>query len=271
MRKSMLIAGLILFLALGVAGCGRAMRRAQNQQDTPPEITDNAEGKDCFVRVSYDQLPQEIKSWVDNSREMNLAQEKVFGNKRYILVTYGIKPTGGYAVEITNVEKSAAKISVTVKFTKPSKDQYVTQALTQPYDIVYIEPSGLPLEFFPEGDEYHIMSLMGIDELSPIVASSSGIKVFSPVPGETTGGEVLVTGVASVFEGSLLMRMEDEEGKAPVEAALVMAGMGDWYYFEVLLSVPGPIPYNSNYTLVIYSESAKDGEEENVIKIPLKK
>ena len=267
MRRIMLLAGLVILLAMGAAGCGSAPGNSQPPEDDSPAITDNTEGKDNFVRVSYDQLPQEIKAWVDNSREINLAQEKVFGNKRYILVTYGTKPTGGYAVEIVNVETSAAKISVAVKFTQPSRDQYVSQALTQPYDIVYIEPSERPLEFFPLGDEFHIMTLYGIDELLPIVASSPGIKVFSPQPGQTTGEDVKVSGVASVSEGSFFMSLEDEEGRARMEAAFTMGSMGDWGYFEALFSVPDLIPYGSNFTLVI-TENGKDG---NVIKIPLKK
>jgi hypothetical protein len=267
MRRITLLAGLILFLSLGAAGCGSTPGNSQSLQNHPPPVI---VGRETFVRVSYDQLPQEVKRWVDISREMNLAQEKVVGNKRYILVTYGTKPTGGYAVEITHIETSAATINVVVKFTQPTRDQYVNQALTQPYDIVYIEPSDRPLEFFPFGDEFHIMTLFGIDELSPIVASSPGIKVFSPAPGEITGGEVKVSGVASVGEGLFFMSLEDEEGKSWMEAAFTMGSLGDWGYFETLFAVPDPIPYGSNYTLVI-TENASSGKEEKFIKIPLKK
>lgn len=272
MKKAMVLAGLILILMLGTAGCGSGPPDSQPPQDNgSPDVLNNTVGKEGFVRVSYDELPQEVKGWVDISREINLAQEKVFGNRRYILVTYGTKPTGGYTVEIKSVETSAAKISVEVKFTKPSKDQYVTQALTQPYDIVYIEPSHLPIEFFPVGDEYHIMTLTGIDQLAPIVASSDGIKVFAPAPGQTTGGEVRLSGVANVFEGTILIRIEDGKGETQLEAVLTMGGMGEWGYFEVPFTVPDVIPYESEYTLIVYTESAKDGEDENVIHIPLKK
>lgn len=266
MRRIMLLAGLIILLAMGAAGCGSTPGKRDPEKSDLAAIT-GAVRKDNFVRISYDKLPQEIKAWVDNSREIYLAQEKVFGSKRYILVTYGTKPTGGYAVEIASVETSAAKISVEVKFTQPSRDQYVSQALTQPYDIVYIEPSDLPLEFFPLGDEFHIMTLHGIDELLPIVASSPDIKIFSPQPGQTTGEGVKVSGVASVPEGLFFMRLEDEEGRSRLEAAITMGSMGDWNYFEAPFSVPDPIPYGSNYTLII-TENAKDG---NDIKIPLKK
>ncbi len=264
MKKSIILA-LFLCLALLTAACGRAPAAHS------PSDSEVLPGKKTFARVSYDELPQEIKAWVDVSREMNLAQEKVFGNRRYILVTYGIKPTGGYTVEIQDVEVSAAKINVTVKFNQPTKDQYVTDALTQPYDIIYIEPSDLPVEFFPVGDEYHVMTLMGIDELAPITASSPDIKIFTPAPGEKTGGELTISGVANVYEGTVLIRMEDSEGSAFAAAALGLAGSGDWYYFDIPMLVSDRVAAGSDYYVVIYTESPKDGSEENVIKLPLKK
>ncbi len=150
MQKS-IIAALILILAALAVGCGSS---------PPLEVKSlrNAQGPGNveFTRVTYDELPQEIKGWVDATRGVSLAREKEFGRRRYILVTYGAHPTTGYTVEITRVESSGAKIYVTVKFTRPTDDQFVTTKTTKPYDIVYIEPSPLPMEFYPIGDEFHV-------------------------------------------------------------------------------------------------------------------
>ena len=234
-----------------------------DQVDDPPPVDENS-----FIQVSFEELPENLQAWVENSKEMNLAQEKEQDGRRYLLVTYGMKETGGYEVVIKEVGVNRDIVEALVEFTRPEPGQNVTEAITYPYDIVYTKPTNLPLEFIPTGDEEHINSLVGINELKEIVASSPGIKVFTPAPGDQVERTFTVQGVANVFEGTIQYRLKDEEGDILFNN-FTTAGMLDWYFFEILIDVPAPIEDGSEFTIELFTESAKDGSEGNLLSLPL--
>jgi len=59
----------------------------------------------------------------------------------------GQKPTGGFAVEIIKVQKGRDKIKVFFRETVPPPDAILAQVFTQPYHIVKVEKSDLPVTF----------------------------------------------------------------------------------------------------------------------------
>jgi len=136
--KAALMAVLIAALVF-ISGCA-----------TPEVVEEPIE----FERITDEEaIPVEIREWVEESREKFLGQTREHEDKLYLLVTYGEKPTGGYAVEITGVTKTENRVIVTASFTEPAEDEMVTQALTYPYDLVVIEEPGLPVEFVATGAE----------------------------------------------------------------------------------------------------------------------
>ena len=54
--------------------------------------------------INPEQAPPAIKNWVQHNRKVETAQSKTLGQKSYLLVTRGEKPTGGYGVDFTRVE-----------------------------------------------------------------------------------------------------------------------------------------------------------------------
>lgn len=234
-----------------------------DQIDDPPPVDENS-----FIRVNFEDLPENLQEWVENSKEMNLAQEKEQGGRRYLLVTYGMKESGGYEVEIKDVGVNRDRVEAVVEFTRPEPEQNVTEAITYPYSIVYTKPTNLPLVFVPTGDEDYIMTLVGINELREIAESSPGIKVFTPTAKEQVERAFMVQGVASVFEGTLLYRVKDVDGDV-LYNNFTTAGMGDWYFFEIPIDVPAPIENGSDFTVELFTESARDGSEENLVSLPL--
>lgn len=231
---------------------------------------EEARGKELldFTRIDYQDLPEQIKSWVDNSRKQEIAQTKNFAGYTYILVTYGEKPTGGYRVEIQELQKRKDSIEIFVEFQAPAADQMVTQAFTYPYDLVRIKATDIPFQFTALGEKEHVMELRGIDRLLPVVASSDWIKVFNPTPGEEVGKSFTVEGMASTFEGNILYRLIDSQGKN-IKDGFTTAGMGDWYYFEIVFSLEELFEPGENFSLELYTESPKDGSRENLVTIPL--
>ena len=131
--KKGLITVMVLALLLLAAGCGEKMIGG------PTEMN--------FQRVQEEQLPEEVQTWLDDNIIEYGKDTYAHENKLYILVAYGEKPTAGYSVEISKVEKSDGNINVYASFQDPGKDDMVATVITYPYDLIVIEDQGLPVIF----------------------------------------------------------------------------------------------------------------------------
>ena len=60
------------------------------------------------------------------------------GDRMVIVAALGEKPTGGYGIKITQVSLHGSALTVEARVTVPPKDAMVTQALTYPFDAVWI-------------------------------------------------------------------------------------------------------------------------------------
>ncbi|MBS4031150.1 MAG: protease complex subunit PrcB family protein [Clostridiales bacterium] len=254
---------LILLLVVLFTGCGK--QGAPPPVDTPPADQGNTPDNGTDLGDSLE--PSEIDAWLENSKNLFLAQSKELDGQQYLLVTYGMKPSGGYNVDIIDVLESDDMIAVTVEFTKPAPGQSVTQAITFPYDLAVINATGLPVEFIPTGDEFYIPLLLGIEELKPIVAQSAGIKAFAPEPGAVVGKKFTAEGVANVFEGNVLYKVYDDNNTVLV-SGFTTATMGDWGYFLVNVTVDDSISVKE-LLLELYTQSAKDGSIQDLVQIDL--
>jgi len=66
-----------------------------------------------------------------------------------LAVFVGVRPTGGYAVDILDVARTDGAVAVTYRETMPAPDAVVTQALSAPYRILLVQPSDDPVVFRP--------------------------------------------------------------------------------------------------------------------------
>jgi len=275
----------LIMLLASITGCGLFNGDPPGNEETPGPEPDpnneepdpgadsnlvrhqNASGDGYFYRLAA--LPVSIQQWVDlAAKEVFLGQSRVIGDYLYILVTYGPKPTGGYTVEITEVQAGEQEIRVDVEFTKPKPGDLVTQAFTYPFDLVVVPADGLPVVFNAHGAETYVMGLYGLDTLEPITASSYGIKLFAPADGDLLNGALIYRGVASVFEGTVNYRLRDEGGQILTEG-FTTAGMGDWYYFEGEIPLTGFIQEPRPVIFELFTISPKDGSEQDKISLKL--
>jgi hypothetical protein len=233
------------------------------------EFVEKISFKQGIYRPDFDSLPKEIQDWVNCSRTIPAVQEKDYYGYRFVLVTEGMKPTGGYSVTITKAKPKDGMLQVMVKSVKPRKGEMVTTAITYPFDLVIVENRELPLQFVDVNDaNRYFMRLAGIATIEqPVVAASEWIKVFTPAPGEKVERVITLTGIASVFEGTVSYELLNAKGQV-VQRGSAMAAMGDWGYFTQDIVLPRGSS-GQKFTLQLYSESAKDGSKTFVVNIPL--
>lgn len=70
-----------------------------------------------------------------------------FSKSTVIAVFLGSRPTGGYAVKVTAIEKEGSDVILTYGEEKPARDAMLSQALTMPYHIVQTERHAGPVTF----------------------------------------------------------------------------------------------------------------------------
>jgi len=80
-----------------------------------------------------------IREWVETSwNELGVQIRKTEGNL-YILTTFGLKPMGGYEVEVRKIERRKESIVIVVDFMEPMAHEYTIPVFSRPYDLVYID------------------------------------------------------------------------------------------------------------------------------------
>lgn len=255
---------IVIFMVAPIAGCGGKNNVPPGTEPPPANGGGAGNGNVHEEPIVVD----EVNTWVEYSRGLFLAQSREIDGQQYLLVTYGMKNTGGYDVDIVNVEILEDRVQAHVTFTAPAPGQPVTEAITFPYDLKEMAATGLPVEFIASGAEIHVPHLVGLDYLPPIAAESPGIKIFQPAPGSLVGRRFQVKGAANVFEGNFQYRLTDKNGTVLV-AGFGTAAMGDWKRFDLNLVVDERIPVAEGLVLELYTESAKDGAVQDLIQIEL--
>ena len=92
-------------------------------------------------------LPQEIRDWVDANVLQPFTDSKTMGEWSYLLVAAGEKPTAGYNVGITGITGSSDKITVYYQVDGPQPGQPAAQVLTHPYILIRIPANEAAVEF----------------------------------------------------------------------------------------------------------------------------
>ena len=70
-----------------------------------------------------------------------------FAKSMVVAVFAGSRPTGGYAVDVTQIEAKDGSVVVAYRERRPSPEDIVTQALTAPFHIVVTQAASGPVIF----------------------------------------------------------------------------------------------------------------------------
>ncbi len=232
-------------------------------------LTSTNTSKALYQRPGLEDIPEEILDWIEFSKEIPIVQEREYQGQRYLLITEGAKPTGGYAIEVTDVTQEKESLIIHVQSKEPGPEDLVTQAITYPFDLIILEDKDLPLMIKDVEDEYRFfMNLWGLDVIdSPVVAASDWIKIFSPKPEEEISGVIELRGIANVHEGAVSYDLLTSTGEV-IYHSFTTAAFLDWGYFEEEIEVPQDLE-NTDFYLELYSISMKDGSHMFKVTIPL--
>lgn len=134
--EKLLIATVFLVLALGsFSGSQVIFENKQSAQDWQWDALDS--GQKLVVGWDKHAWETEIATIPENVRRQlpTIAWDREFP----ILVSLGERPTGGYAVRITQVMIEDNSLVIMIKRRSPRPEEFVTMALTHPYDLVVLD------------------------------------------------------------------------------------------------------------------------------------
>lgn len=150
MRKSGLL--LVLFLLSACAGAPSSPEQAGDMIRAPRDtvaFTGLARGAYSTLRFERMQAITDAGTltsvWQQVSADAPPAVD--FTRDMVVLVASGEHRSGGYSVVVTGVEQDAANMYVQVQLRSPGDACVVSEALTQPYHIVLLPRSELPVQF----------------------------------------------------------------------------------------------------------------------------
>lgn len=112
-----------------------------------------------------------------------------------------------------------------------------------------------PIRFVGKGDQF-IPQLYGIDSIQPILAETTNIKLLEPKKNQS---ELVIQGVARVFEAVVQYEMLDSAGKSQAQGftQAAVAG-GDWGYFTIKIPL-SDLKNKQIQKVQLYTTSPKDG------------
>lgn len=103
-----------------------------------------------------------------------------------------------------------------------------------------------------------------------VVIENGAFKILSPAPNSVVKDQVVVKGMARVFEA--VFQYELEDGHNILDSGVAMADHGApvWGNFEITIDFDKNEVANDTLLLILYVASPKDGARTNEIIIPLK-
>ena len=261
---ALVIAGALLLVGCGGAPGGGSGGPSGSSPNTSEggETTGDGQGTEHpgtgqegagWEEATIDGLPDEVRSWVEeHQQQMGIFQE-VFDGRTYVLVAWGEKPTGGYAVEVTDVTVDGETLHLAVALSEPASDATVTQALTYPHALVAVTP----------GRIYQIQPEFS----GAIFLQNRSFRIELPEMFTAVDDRVRVKGQARVFEGAFQIYVEDGHNIL-AEQTMQVEGAPAWGAFDVELELR-ETPTSPNGVVTVLTHSPKDGSVLDPIHIPI--
>lgn len=119
---------------------------------TERDSSDSQVGEALIYQVQFiEDVPAFVYQSYEEVQTLKGFSAIQYNNARYILITMGATPTGGYLVEVDKVRKENSGWKIKVHLNPPEKGSLVTQAIAYPAIAVRLPGDGSPVEVLDQG------------------------------------------------------------------------------------------------------------------------
>lgn len=268
MRKWVIPLACLMLITTG--GCGG--EKSKEPKSPPASEKPKAKvqpGRIPFEPYSLAKAPAEVQTAAEENKAKETALLVEAKGKYWLLLTRGLKPTGGYAVRVLDVYLDVAgngisTLKVAYKYIDPDPNQFVTQVLTYPVEVVLLKGLTRKPDQMVFEQDGRVIPESNAGEVS------RSFKISTPQPGDAVTGPLQVVGQARVFEAVFQVRLEDVNGNILSEQR-VMASEGAPGWGDFNLDIPYPSADGERTGMLrVFTYSPKDGSVLDQIIIPLK-
>jgi len=102
-----------------------------------------------------------------------------------------------------------------------------------------------------------------------IVIENDAFQIFQPTPGAKVKEEIVIKGLARVYEGTVLYELEDGHNILDKGFTTATEGAPGWGEFDIIIKLDKEVA-NDSGSVILYEESAEDGSRINELIIPVK-
>ncbi|AEE96914.1 protease complex subunit PrcB family protein [Mahella australiensis] len=107
-----------------------------------------------YEKIDVSDAPLKLQETIEQVKKKKGYIYYTENDSDYIYVAAGEKPTGGYTVEVLDlIENKNGKLTLTVRFTEPGKNDMVTQVITYPYALIRFKAIDKPVEVIDESND----------------------------------------------------------------------------------------------------------------------
>lgn len=225
-----------------------------------------------FEHVAPDRLPPELRAWFDENKNAPGAHVTRLDGKAYVLVAWGEKPTGGYAIRVEDVLSRAGQQAVVlVSLSAPGPGQAVTEALTHPFDLVAVDRLPRQVTFAYMGEA--VLRKPGPAPAAPSPPppqesrADGRFQVVQPLFGSIIDSPVRIAGRAAVFEGRFDIEIEDGHNVLAKRQVAGKEAAPGWWDFDV--TVPFDRPTSPFGAIIFVTYNPKDGSRQEHLIVPV--
>lgn len=236
-------------------------------------------GRTLYVRVYLargDRLGVALRPIAETKAVGTAAMQQLLLGPTLAEQEYGLSsaiPVGAELLGLT-ISDGTARVDLSEEFAGGGGTLSMSMRLAQVTFTLTQFPSVQRVVLLMNGTEVTTFSGEGLILDHPMVRADfedvlPAIFVEGPTPGDTVSASVRVWGTANTFEAAYLVRVEDPTGKTvALVPGMATSGMGTRGTFD--MTVPFTTSTSGIGTVVVFEESAKDGSEIHVVRIPVK-
>lgn len=244
-------------LQQNVIGVTSPSKAGNNQANAPDTPVIGKPGSSSSTLI----YPQQVQDLIETMRTIEGGSWVTIGEETFIVVSRGMKPTAGYSVEIKDFAVGGDRAVVYVSFIDPPEGSAVAEVITYPYAVKKVKGRFVDVEFRDvNGKIEYVPRVVGLKD-NFLAKGEGNIRLISYHVSEKN---VVVTGIARVFEANVNYELQDASGKVLCQGyTMTAAGAPNWGFFQLEINNCPP----AASIMKIYQVSPEDGSHQDTVTI----